>query len=372
MNSVQKILNHSVAGPFYRQHAGAFLFLFFILFGIQPSFNDALKTHYAIITGILTSVNFFLVALLCWVLYTARAIFFFRGCLQKESYDFLYQLNALLPAKRFRLLLQMNSFLLAPVVCYGLLILSVAITENIIVNGILVIISITILILLATLISYYFLSRAKAQQEVKGRFVFPLPKTLPVFTLRFVFRQQFITLLILKLLSFGCLYFFARTEASVFEERMLWLLYITSLIGHSIIVYKNFHFIEAELSFYRNLPVKSIIILLSLLAVYTVILIPEAWALRAVLIIQGNAFGYIWMILTGPSLLLLIHSLLYTEDMTMEEYLKLLFGVWVVFVFFSLSGNHWILPAIALVFGTIVFLMSYYRYEKNTEVEGLE
>lgn len=373
MNSAQKIVNRSIAGPFYRQHAGAFLFLFFILFGIQPSFYDALKTHYAIITGILTSIKFFLAALTCWVFYTIRTIIFFRGCLQKESYDFLFQLNSVQPLKRFGVLLKVNVLLHAPITCYGLLILITAIKDNSILKGIFALATITILISLSTITGYYFLRKAKALQEITAkRFAISLPKTLTSFVLRYVFRKQLVTLIIVKFLSFGCLYFFARTEASVFEERMHWLLFITSIIGHSVIVYKNFHFIETEISFYRNMPVKSIVIILSLLAVYTILLIPETWALRAVAVNQGNITDYIWMVLTGPSLLLLLHCLLYTEDMTMEEYLKLLFGVWVVFVFFSLSRNHWILPAIALFFGTIIFLISYYKYEKNTEVEGLE
>ena len=100
MNNITKILNRSIAGPFYRQHAGAFLFLFFILFGIQPSFNDALRTHYAFITGILTSFNFFLIALACWIIYTFKAILFLRSCLQKEMYDFIFDLNSLQQIKK--------------------------------------------------------------------------------------------------------------------------------------------------------------------------------------------------------------------------------------------------------------------------------
>ena len=373
MNMLNKIVNHSIAGPFYRQHAGAFLFLFFILFGIQPSFNDALKTHYAIITGILTSFSFFLIALACWIVYTLKTIIFLRSCLQKEAYDFLYDLNALQPGKKFMLLLRLNIVLLAPVSCYGLLIVTVAVKDHLLFPGLLVVLLIVILNLLAAFAAHLFIKKAKVLQQVtRNRILFPLPKTLFGFVLKFVFRRQFITLLIVKLLSFGCLYFFVRTEASVFEERMLWMLYLTSLIGHSVIVYKNFHFMEGELSFCRNLPISGIAILLSLLGIYGTLLIPEAWALRALIINRDNISEYLWMVLTGPLLLVLLHSLLYTEDMKMEEFLKLLFGVWVVFVFFSLSRNHWLLPAICVVFAPIIFLISYYKYEKNTEVEGLE
>lgn len=373
MNSIAKILNRSIAGPFYRQHAGAFLFLFFVLFGIQPSFNDALRTHYAFITGILTSFNFFLIALACWIIYTFKVIIFLRSCLQKEMYDFVFDLNSIQRSGRFMQLLQLSILLLAPLSCYGLFIIGVAIKDHLLLPGLLVILVICMLHLLAAFASYLFIQKAKAlQQVVSNKVLLTLPKTLFGFILKFVFRRQFITLLIVKFLSFGCLYFFVRTEASVFEERMLWMLYLTSLIGHSIIVYKNFHFLESELSFYRNLPIQGFSTLLSLLGVYCILLLPEAWALRALIINKDNTGEYVWMMLTGPFLLLLLNSLLYTEDMKMEEFLKLLFGIWVVFVFFSLSRNHWLLPAICFVFAPVIFLMSYYKYEKNTEIEGLE
>ena len=73
--------------------------------------------------------------------------------------------------------------------------------------------------------------------------------------------------------------------------------------------------------------------------------------------------------LTGPPLLLLIHSLLYSEDNKMEEFLALLFGIWVVFIFFSLSDNRWLMPLIAAVFSFIIFYLSYYRYEKRVDTE---
>lgn len=179
-------------------------------------------------------------------------------------------------------------------------------------------------------------------------------------------------LLLLKLVTFSCLYFFAKTDAQVFEARMLWLLYLTALIGHSILIYRNHHFIETKIPFYRNLPVRPIITLLTLLGIYTIVLIPEIWALKGVAIQQHAIMDYVWMILTGPSLLLLLHCLLYTDDMKMEGFLQLLFGVWIVTLFFSLSSNRWLMPLIFLGMAVFIFFSSYYKYEKNMEVEGLE
>jgi len=151
---------------------------------------------------------------------------------------------------------------------------------------------------------------------------------------------------------------------------MLWLLYITALVGHGVIIHRNFNFMENELSFYRNLPVSYGYTFLSFAAVYTVLLIPEIWALKGVLLIQHHAMEYGWLILTGPSLLLLVHALLYGEDLKMQDFLGLLFGIWVVFVFFSLSHMHWLMPVIAFIVGFILFRITYYKYEAKVDDHG--
>jgi c-di-AMP phosphodiesterase-like protein len=51
--------------------------------------------------------------------------------------------------------------------------------------------------------------------------------------------------------------------------------------------------------------------------------------------------------------------------MKIAEYLKLLFGVWIVFLFLSFSKNQWLMPLICLAFSTAIFFMSYYKYEKK-------
>jgi hypothetical protein len=371
MNPIAHILNRSVAAPFYRQHAGVFLFLFLLLIGIQTSFYNAVETHYYILLGILTSVKFFFAALTAWLIYGLKIFFFFTGCLKKTSYDFLFLLNTQKKIERFRYLLHLNITLWMPILGYGVFLLFVACREHLFLKGILVLSVICLLLLACTFFFYMVLQKEKAMQQVTtGLFAWlRLPNTIFGFVVRFVFRKQFIALFVLKLLSFVCLFFFVRTEARVFEQRMLWVLYLTCLAGHSIIIYRNFHFIETELSFCRNLPLRGVFMLLSLLGVYTVLLLPEMWALRGLIIYQGHGTDYFWMIISGPLLLLLLHSLLYSEDMKMEEFLKLIFGIWIVFLFFSLSPNHWIIPAICFVFSAIIFHISYRGYEKDMEIK---
>jgi hypothetical protein len=372
MSTTDSILQRSVAAPFYRRHAGFFLFIFFLLFGLQPNFKQTLEFHYVIINGIATSFNFFFIALLVWFLYAGKTIHFFSGCVKKRAYNFLQHLNALSPVKRFFQLLLMQLQLMLPVLCYGLAVIIVAVVNHHITGVLAVVLALTCLCFFTTAANYFLLQKTKHAGLKTTLPSFHLPGNLFSFLLKFIFTEQFVILLLLKLATFSCLYFFAKTDAQVFEDRMLWLLYLTSLIGHSILIYRNQHFIETKMSFYRNLPVKPLTTLFTLLGVYMIVLIPEIWALKGVALQQHAVMEYIWMIITGPSLLLLLHCLLYTEDMKMAGFLQLLFGVWIVTIFFSLSSNRWLLSLICPGMALIVFLTSYYRFEKNTEVKGLE
>ncbi|MEO7394021.1 MAG: hypothetical protein ABIU11_03715, partial [Chitinophagaceae bacterium] len=368
MNIIGNILKRAVAAPFYRRHAGFFLFIFFLLFGLQPNFKQTLEFHYVIINGIVASGSFFLIAVIIWFAYALKTIHFFNGCLKNKAYNFLLYLNALSARKRFIHLLLLQLQLLAPILAYGLAVVIVAAITHHIVGALTVVFSLVVLCVFTAVSAIFLLQRTK-QLAINIRLPllrFHFSANLFTVLLKFIFNEQFIVLLLLKLATFSCLYFFAKTDSQVFEDRMLWLLYITSLIGHSILIYRNQYFMETKMSFYRNMPAKPLVTLLSLLSAYIILLIPEIWALKGVAIQQHAVVNYIWMILTGPSLLLLLHCLLYTEDMKMEGFLQLLFGVWIVSIFFSLSSNRWLLPLISSGMAVLIFFTSYYRYEKNT------
>jgi hypothetical protein len=230
-----------------------------------------------------------------------------------------------------------------------------------------------ILLSIASVLLFDFLlKRGSAFSLPRVKYPFRLPGGLFSFLLKFIFREQFMVLLVIKCISFFCLYGLAKLETRVYEDRLLWLIYLTVLIGHSIIIYRNHHFIESRLYFFRNLPLRRLNLFLSLLVIYIVVLLPEIWALKGVAIIQQESANYIWMILSGPCILLLMHCLLYTEDMKMEAYMQLVFGAWIVLIFFSLSDNKWMIPIICGLMSLFIFYSSYYNYEKKAVVEKLE
>ncbi len=375
MKAIQHLLHRSLVALYYRQNAGLFLFLFFFLFGTQPSFGDLVALHYSLVKSILTSSIFYFITLAIWLIYSLKVIVFIINCIKKESYDFLYLLNELQPQKRFFLFLQLTVQLLAPVLVYGSIVLMIGAKEQLWMGFALIATTLLILLLIATSVIYFLTGKGKATQEINSRksiLSIALPAGLFRFCVAFIFKQQFISLLITKVLSFGSLYFISRTEPRLFEDRMLWLVYSTVLIGHSFLIYRLFNFQETQLSFCRNLPVRRSHLLLTHFLLYGVLLLPEAWALLGVAIQQQNWQAYAWMLASGPAVLIALYSLLYTEDMKIEEFLKLIFGVWIVLVFFSLSQYRWLIPVVFTSFGAIVFYISYYRYEKSMETEGIE
>ncbi len=371
MNVIDQLLRRSITEPFFKQHAGLFLFSFFILFGIQPSAVDVLQFHYSLILSILDSVSFFLIALGVWVMYTIKMNLFVRASLKKEAFDFIYLLNGVEEGLHLRALIRMIVMMMFPVLVYGFVLVIVGTGHHLWLAVLAVIVAMLLLIGLSVFNIRKMIRNGKANQLMQKNRWGSLRPGLFSFLLQFVFRKQFITLLILKTVSFTALYFFAKTDSQVFEGRMLWLLFITVLTGHGIIIYRNFQFMENELFFYRNLPVRRMHTLLSLWGIYCLLLIPEFWALKGIIIIQHDPEQFGWLLVTGPAVLLLIHSLLYSDDLKMEDFLALLFGIWVVFIFFSLSTMKWLMPLIAGTIGTVVFCLSYYRFEKKVDVDAI-
>jgi hypothetical protein len=372
MNVFFTILKRSIAGPYYRQHAGTFLFGFLLLFGIQPSFKDALIFHHSIIQSILSSALFFWIAAALWSVYAFKTVLFFFSCIKKDSYSFLLQFLAVGVKKRIFALACVQTLLFLPVWTYGLLVFIIAVREDHPMQGFYVIIFMGFLSVLSIYLFALVLEKGKHFIFFPRALKIRYPATFSFILLRYAFNGQFTALFITKLVTFFGLYNLTRLEKNYFDNRILWLYYISSLMGHCLLIYRNHHFTEMKLAFYRNLPVKPGQTLSSLFAVYFILLLPELWALKGIATHQQAVVEYAWMLLAGPSILLLLHCLLYTEDFSIGSFLQIVFGVWIVLIFFSLSSWKWIISLTCTAMAIVIFYTSYYGYEKKAEIQKLE
>ncbi|MFT4094513.1 MAG: hypothetical protein QM640_12820 [Niabella sp.] len=364
LNPVNNILYRSVVTPFYRQIAGAFYFLFFVVFGIQHTPKDTLETHYYIIISILENRGTFVIYAILCILYFIKCISFYANRVTKNEYHFLQTLNGLSAAKRFTGFAFTGFLLLLPVIIYTLLIIIVGVSAGK-QTGLYSPVSLALVLIAVTIFCLDYLNRKAAFLSAHTFFRLKRqPATLWWFLLKYMFREQFLALVIIKLISFCCIYFFVITDESVFESRMMWLIFMLCLAAHSVIIYKNFYFIEDKLNFYRSLPLQPFAILASLFFCYAILLIPEYWALRALAVSHGNIYEYCCILIAAPAILTLLHVLLYTDDLKMDGYLSLVFLVWMLFFFAGFTQTKWLIPAIALSALTIVFYTSFRNFEK--------
>ncbi|MFT3903695.1 MAG: hypothetical protein QM727_10995 [Niabella sp.] len=290
----------------------------------------------------------------------------------KETYHFLQALNGFDKRKRIQLLSTTNLWLLTPVILYTLAAMGVAIyiqryMQVLLLGGIAI-----LAVILLTIYFNYLLTHCNAQ--VPRRFFprFKIRGNITLFLLSFLQQKQLRQFLILKTIGFFILYKFVTIDDAVFDYRMLWLFFSICLIGHSVFVFRNFHFLEDELSFYRNLPLSNIKIWLSLFVFYMICFLPEWWALRALGITYHDTAAYLAMVLGGPAILLFFHVLLYANDVNMENFWALTAGVSVLFFFMSMAQQKWLVPVVA-IFGTwLIFSVSFRNYEKRAETEKPE
>lgn len=364
MSPVNNILYRSVVTPFYRQIAGAFYFLFFLLFGIQRSPKDALETHYYIIISIIENRQAFVIYAVVCILYFVKCTSFYANRVTKSEYHFLQELNGLPTTKRLTGFAFTGLLLLLPVIIYTLLIIIMGASAGKL-TGLYTPVCLMISLIIITTFSLNYLNNKAGSLSGNTFFRFKRqPATLWWFFLKYMLREQFLGLVIIKLISFCCVYFFVIKDDSVFESRMMWLILTLCLTAHSVIIYKNFYFIENKLSFYRALPLKPFAILASLFCCYAILLIPEYWALRALAALHGNIYEYCCILIAAPAILTLLHVLLYTDDLKMDGYLSLVFLVWMLFFFAGFTQTKWLIPAIALFGLIIVFYTSFRSFEK--------
>ncbi len=361
---LRQVLIRGVVVPFYRRYGGFLLFLFFMLFGIQPSFMDAIHSNYYIALGILTSPVFFIGALTVWMLYAILIVLFYRGLLQQPQYLHLFGLNELPGLHRFRMAAIITVQLWLPWLCYALLLVAAGIYSHHLLSLALVTFTLLTLIALSAYLLVFWLKRGLPTHQTKLRLRLPLPPGLFSFTFRFIANRQWLGLLLLKLAGFFGLYYFVKTDAALLDRRMLGLFYTTLLCGHGVLVFRNVLFLETELNEYRNLPLGLLRTTAAMFLLYLVILLPELYALKGLAFFQLDPWLFAAMAITGPSLLLLLHALVYAQPSNLQEYLQLVFGVWIVFIFFSLSWN-WLAPAIALVVAVVLLAISWRNFEKD-------
>src|SRR5258708_2222081 len=330
------LLLRSLVKPFYRQNAGFFLFLFLIFFGVvAPSQQPAY--HYALILGMLDAPVFLGIVLTALFLYALKCNNWVASSLQDPDFSFLNLLSRLDKRRSFLWLLAVQIMLFLPVSVYAVAVSSVAIYKGR--YGVALMVQLYIILLCLTGAGRYryavyhpgglgrsllsFLPPSLRNRRLTG--------TAPPywsFFIRSLFHANKALLLGLKLSGCAILYLLLKDQyPAYYDFRMPFLIYSLVLFGHGVLIYRCRELEEKRLLFYRGLPVSLLGRFIQFGWLYFLLSMPEmltiGWLTPASVHLK-DAFGFI---LSGYSVLLLLHSVLGVVPLKMGDFLKLSLGI---------------------------------------------
>jgi len=336
---------------------------FFVLFGmVEP--GQLLNYHKTLMLTLVSSPLMMGVVFTAWLVYTLKTWHYMVGQIAAINQHFLfYSSNAFAKAKQFKSWLFVQLILLLPVLVYGIIAAGVGLAHGYYIIPQLVIVY---LFLLAALSAILYQSRVNKLIDGSTQ---GWPLTLsskwrkPWFSLFIynVFDQHKVTWLVTKGLSYllitGFFYLFADVSHDI---RVAGIALLSVVVAHVKLIYEERSFEEKWLSFTRNLPYSRLQLFAGFAGVYLVIMLPEAvW-----LFSRFSPVIAFELLLTGISISMLFHCLLYYIGLDMDKYLLWIFFLFVVTFWLILFKLILVLTVINLVVAFGVFWRNYYKEEK--------
>jgi hypothetical protein len=322
--------------PYYRQNAGLFGFMFFMLFLAVGRANEAglLEYHYSLIRGMLTVPAFLITVMLAWLLYAWKCAQYVRATLGRPEFSFLQVLSRTGGVRRYWLFLGVQTLLFMPVLAYVAIMLAVGYHEHWYAHSA-VVLAFNIAVCLGGAYVYrYFFSHPDLPAWT-GRLI-PVGRSYFSLLAGYVLSTRKLLFFVTKVYSCGVLYF-TLVRPGDEDRRMGLLFYGTGLLGHGVLIHLVREMEESRLIFYRGMPV-SIYRRLGQYALFClVLLLPEVITIAFGVGALGVPTAF-FLLIFSYSVVFLLNSLrLYTFDRKIDL-LKVLFGLFLLLFLGVLSG----------------------------------
>jgi hypothetical protein len=368
MSITKTILIKSLVKPFYRQNAGLFAFLVFIMVAAVGRANGVglLEYHLSLMEGIMTNRPFLLFVLAAWLLYALKCAQFMAVTLRNRDYGFLSLVFLKKQLPVFGMLLLVQVLFLLPILAYAFLAIWVALVHHWWPH-------IGLLIIFFLLISFggaYLYQRLINHPEKRrvahmGGTTRITAKQYWVFLLRCIGNYHKILFVVIKcatcLTLFGFLYDPGHGRSNL---EMVILFYSFAVLGHGVLIYSIRAWEESRMAFYRGLPVSMTRRFLHYGWFHLLVLIPEMVTIRwltPVYIGYGDAGLFIFF---SWSILLFLNSILFIQFFKKFDYLKIVTGLFLVIFMVDLTGVFPVFCGCLFLFSGYCFFRHYYRFEK--------
>jgi hypothetical protein len=368
LNTTRTILYKSFVQTFYKQNAGLFAFLVFIMIASVGRANGVglLEYHFTLIRAMLTDNKFLAFVLIAWLLYALKCEQFMADKLQGKNYSFISVLNTKSPSFVFARMLRVQFMFFLPVILYALICIWIGITHQWYVNTVVIGLFILIVCLIG---AWRYIRLIRKNGIVRSvpilKIGFPFSKGRYMrFVLQYIGTRRKMLFLAVKI--FSCLLVFGMLLNHTKEESdlsMFLLFYSFGLMGHGVLIYKIRSMEEFSLGFYRGLPVSLSSRLIQYALLCLILLIPEIIIIVLMTPVHLDYANALMLIFFGWGILILLNSLLFIRLFKPFSYLKIVSGIYLMVFIAVLTGLT--IPFTICLFLISVYLFSqgYYRFE---------
>jgi hypothetical protein len=363
MSAILHLMIKALVIPFYKNHAGLLIFVFFIMFGVVES-TQIIFYHQSLIYGMLTSGIFLLVVLITWLLYQLKSLHFLIKTSNEDAYQFLNQLSLLPTRQSFSYFLLVNFLTFLPVFVYTLAIYMIGFQNNYF-----TIVAIVFVFQAALwLMSAWVLNYSIRHRHIPSRFNFPelsLPyqRTLLGIYTGYLFKEEKSAVILSKLFSVSLIYFVKETLEAGDDFRLIGITWLFALLSHTYLVNKLKVFEDHSLRWTRNIPNPKTKTFTTYFFLYAMLMIPELLLLTGSL---GKGLSLIQLVLLpafSGAFLISIHSYLFKPNRDPDKFVSYIFWLFIVCFILILSMMIGVAGVVLLVASFIAFNKWVYLYE---------
>jgi len=298
-NGTGVVLRKLFIGPFYKQHAGTFLFLYVLFLGSfmfinylgKMSSSDSFFWHFILMIFMVTHQFMVMLFLVLAIFYLIKSRLFIKALLQLPAYGFLRDSLGAVPQKtQWWHWCKVQFFLSLPLLVYGLACLGMSLFKGVPLYGIVIMVFLIVGILVTCSLNYYDLLRVpKSKQVYKGSFIKVKWNLTRWVAFMYATKRLTPALLITKFATifFTLLMIHWQTE-EVMTSRQWWLSFLLIGAAHVLLVFKTSLFMETHFNGVTGLPMGFMQgFFFAIGRSYSLLLLPEL----LILLVSGN-FGY--------------------------------------------------------------------------------
>lgn len=356
-------LNRVFTVEFYKLNSAFFLLVLGLSFGFMSGVEHRVLAQFFI-----SSPTLLLIPFSGWLLYAIKIIRFNRATLHLPQNEFIFQFTAFNKHTQWIYVFPVLFIQLLPAIAYGIF-LSIVAIQNAVVQP--VFYMLFYLLVLIAISTFAFIHRVNyPHPDTKVTVLKKLidrnfTKPYFQFFILWVSRREMGTLLGTKL--FSCLLLWGVTnlyDTDTYDSRLLALAITIAFAANVMLVYHFHQFENSHFSIARNLPIRLWKRIFYFATTFTFLCLPE---FGLFLNNSPATLGFateISIMAFGLSIIILQYTYLYRRNMTLERFIKHVFGITIIFIVMVLfSVPVWLIAIANIAIGSILFQKNYYRFE---------